>query len=135
MTSLTERLCIRLKRPIRFAIVGVLNTLVGLAIIFGGKYFLGMGDVAANVAGYAVGLMVSFLLNSAWTFEYGGPKLAAAARFLGVFGVSYVLNLAMVVGLIELAGVNGYLAQLAGMPVYMVCFFLLSRGYAFRHRA
>src|SRR3546814_17340484 len=95
MTSLTQRLHIRFKRPIRFVIVGVLNTLVGLGIIFGGKYFLGMGDVTANIAGYAVGLLVSFTLNYAWTFEYSGPKLAAAVRFLMVFGVSYILNTAM----------------------------------------
>jgi putative flippase GtrA len=135
MTSLTHRLQIRFKRPIRFVIVGVLNSLVGLAIIYGCKYFLGMGDMAANIVGYAVGLTVSFVLNSAWTFEYRGPKLAAAGRFLGVFAISYVVNLATVMGLIHLAGVNSYLAQAAGMPVYTICFYLLSRAYAFRQPA
>lgn len=122
----------RFKRPIRFVIVGVLNTLVGLAVIYGCKYFLGMGDVAANIIGYAVGLTVSFVLNSSWTFEYSGPKLAAAGRFLVVFAISYGVNLATVMGLIHLAGVNSYLAQAAGMPVYTICFYLLSRVYAFR---
>lgn len=132
MTSSADRLHRRFKRPIRFVIVGVVNTLVGLGIIYGCKYFLGMGDLAANVAGYAVGLTVSFVLNSSWTFEYRGPQLAAAIRFLAVFAVSYLLNLATVMGLIHLAAVNGYIAQAAGMPVYTVCFYLLSRSYAFR---
>ncbi len=135
MTSLTHRLHVRFKRPLRFVVVGVLNTLVGLAVIYGCKYFLGLGDVAANVAGYAVGLTVSFVLNSSWTFGYTGPKLAAAARFLGVFAVSYGVNLGTVMGLIHLAGMNSYLAQAAGMPVYTICFYLLSRSYAFREPA
>lgn len=132
MTSLTHRLQVRFKRPLRFVVVGVLNTLVGLAVIYGCKYFLGLGDLAANIAGYAVGLTVSFVLNSSWTFGYTGPKLAAAARFLAVFAVSYVVNLGTVMGLIHLAGANSYLAQAAGMPVYTICFYLLSRAYAFR---
>lgn len=135
MVQLAEALHHRFKRPLRFVIVGVVNTLVGLAIIYGCKYFLAMADVPANVVGYAVGLSVSFVLNSSWTFEYRGPKLAAAGRFLIVFLVSYVVNLATVMGLIHLGGVNSYLAQAAGMPVYTACFYLLSRSYAFRSRS
>lgn len=132
MTSLMEALQTRLKRPFRFVVVGVVNTAVGLGIIYGCKYFLDMNNVLANILGYAVGVTVSFVLNSSWTFEYRGPKLVAAARFLVVFLISYLVNLATVMGLIHLAGVNSYVAQAAGMPVYTVCFYLLSRFYAFR---
>ena len=107
---------------------------VGSGIICGCKYFLDMNDVLANILGDAVGLTVSFALNSTWTFEYHGPKLSAAVRFLVVFLISYLVNLATVVGLIHLAGVNSYVVQAAGMPVYAVCFYLLSRTYAFRPR-
>ncbi len=122
----------RFRQPIRFVIVGAINTLVGLGVIYGCKYFAGFGDLPANIVGYAIGLTVSFFLNSSWTFAYRGPRLPAAARFLAVFAVSYLANLATVMGLIHIAGVNGYLAQAAGTPIYTVCFYLLSRFYAFR---
>lgn len=132
MTAIMEAVQGRLKRPFRFVVVGLLNTAVGLGVIYGCKFFLEFGNVLANVVGYACGITVSFLLNSSWTFEYRGPKLAAAARFLVVFLISYLVNLATVLGLIHLGGVNSYLAQALGMPVYTVCFYLLSQTYAFR---
>lgn len=132
MTSLMEALQTRFKRPFRFVVVGLVNTAVGLGIIYGCKYFLDMNNVLANILGYAVGVTVSFVLNSSWTFEYRGPMLVAAARFLVVFLISYLVNLATVMGLIHLAEVNSYVAHAAGMPVYTVCFYLLSRFYAFR---
>ena len=134
MTPIMEALQTRLKRPFRFVVVGLVNTAVGLIIIYGCKYFLDMNNVLANVLGYAVGLVVSFALNASWTFGYQGPMLSAAGRFLVAFLISYLVNLATVMALIHLAGVNSYLAQAAGMPVYTVCFYLLSRTYAFRTR-
>jgi putative flippase GtrA len=79
MVQLVEALHHRFKRPLRFVVGGVINTVVGLGIIYGCKYFLEMNNVLANIAGYVVGLTVSFALNSTWTFEYRGPKLSAMA--------------------------------------------------------
>lgn len=81
MTAIMEAVQGRLKRPFRFVVVGLLNTAVGLGVIYGCKFFLEFGNVLANVVGYACGITVSFLLNSSWTFEYRGPKLAAAAEY------------------------------------------------------
>ena len=39
----------------RYLATGVLNTLVGLGVIYGAMYFLGMGNAAANALGYSVG--------------------------------------------------------------------------------
>lgn len=129
-----EALHTRFKRPLRFVVVGLVNTVVGLAIVYACKYFLAMNDIVANGLGYVVGVTVSFILNLTWTFEYRGTKLAAAGRFLIAFLIAYLVNLATVMALIHLAGVNSYLAQAAGLPVYIVCFYLLSRAYAFRTR-
>lgn len=113
--------------------VGVINTLAGLSLIYGSKYFLGAGDAIANVAGYTAGLILSFVLNSSWTFDYRGSRWRALARFVAAFAVSWLANLAVVMPAIHLLGINSYLAHLAGMPVYTVCFYVLSRWYVFRH--
>lgn len=117
---------------IRFLLVGVVNTLVGLVVIFGLKFFLQAGDVLANAAGYLVGLSVSFLLNRSWTFRHRGNVGGAAVRFFAAFIIAYAINLSVVLTLIEWWSVNGYLAQALGVPPYTVTFFLLSKYFAFR---
>jgi putative flippase GtrA len=116
----------------RFLLVGVVNTAFGLGTIFALKALAGWGDVPANVAGYAVGLCVSFVLNRHWTFAHRGDWRPALVRFLLVFAVAYVANLAVLLALRDPAGVGNHAAHVAGMVVYTVIFFVGSRAFAFR---
>ena len=125
----------RARQPLRFAAVGVVNTTVTLAVIYGAKYFLALGDAPANLAGYVIGLLVSFLLNSAWTFAYRGEVIAALVRFCLAFALSYCLNLSVVLFLIQSVQFNDYLSHLAGMPIYTACFFLTCKFFVFRESA
>jgi putative flippase GtrA len=118
----------------RFLLVGVLNTVVGLTCIFAAKALLGWGDLAANAGGYAVGLITSFALNRAWTFRDRGRISPALLRFLGAFALAYLANLLTVFGLRDLAGVNSYVAQAAGVVPYTALFFLASRAFVFLDR-
>lgn len=120
---------------IRFLSVGVANTLVGLSIIYAAKWFLAAGDVVANASGYAVGLIVSFTLNSRWTFSYTGPRRAAALKFLGVAAVAYGMNLLTVITAIEMFRINAYVAQALGVPSYTLTSFLLSKYFVFQASA
>jgi len=115
---------------IRFVLVGMVNTLVGLTVIYAAKWFLGAGDVVANASGYCIGLLVSFTLNRSWTFAHIGPAGRAFVTFLGVQGVAYGLNLLCVMGLITY-GVDSYLAQAMGIPPYTIVSYLGSRYLAF----
>jgi putative flippase GtrA len=120
---------------IKFLLVGVANTAIGLSIIFAAKAFAGAGDVAANVAGYAVGLAVSFLLNKRWTFKYHGKRFSSLLRFLAVFAVSYVTNLVTVLSLIGVFGLNSFWSQALGMIPYSALFYIGSRRFAFPEMA
>jgi putative flippase GtrA len=115
----------------RFVVIGVLNTAVGLTVIFGAKALLGWDDLPANVAGYAVGLAASFSLNRRWTFRDRGRVSPALLRFLAAFALAYLANLATVFALRDLAQVDSYLAQAAGAVPYTVLFFLASRALVF----
>jgi putative flippase GtrA len=118
----------------RFAAVGVVNTAIGLTCIFAAKALLGWGDLSANAAGYAVGLVASFALNRSWTFRDHGRISPALLRFLIAFLVAYLANLAMVFALRDLAGVDAYVAQAAGIVPYTALFFLFSRALVFLDR-
>jgi putative flippase GtrA len=116
----------------RFLLVGVANTVVGLSVIYAAKWGLGLGDVAANVAGYAVGVGCSFMLNKRWTFGHQGRALPALGRFLLVFLGAYLANLATVLICIHRFGLDGDWAHIVGIAPYTLLFYIGSRRYALR---
>ena len=117
---------------VRFGIVGVVNTLLGLLVIFGVKWFFGLGDMIANLLGYTVGILVGFALNSRWSFRYGGPIRPALYRFILVLFVAYLANLSVVLVFIYGFGLNSYLSQAAGIIPYAVVLYLGSYLFAFK---
>jgi putative flippase GtrA len=118
----------------RFVSVGLVNTLVGLAVIYAAKWFFQFEDVPANVLGYSVGLLLSFILNSRWTFAYRGPKLSALAKFLFVALLAYAANLVTVLVAIHCFNLNGYAAQATGVVPYTLISYLASKYLVFRRR-
>jgi putative flippase GtrA len=115
----------------RFAAVGVLNTLIGLAAIYAGLAWLGLGDAAANFFGYCIGWCVSFGLNRSYTFRHRGKVGSSMLRFLLVSAVAYSANLGMVLFVHRTLGVDVYFAQLFGVATYTTVAFLGSYYYAF----
>jgi putative flippase GtrA len=83
-------------QPVKFVLVGVSNTFVGLGTIYAMKSLLGLGDASSNLIGYGVGLSWSFWLNRSWTFEHREHPGRALVRFFAVALVAYVVNLAAV---------------------------------------
>lgn len=119
---------------LKYLLAGVANTLITLSVIYLLKWSGTCGDVVANLSGYCIGLTVSFIINSRWTFRHSGPVGPAALRFLVVVGVAYLGNLATVLAAIQWIGLNSYLAQALGVPPYVVLGYLGSRHFAFRAR-
>jgi putative flippase GtrA len=119
-------------RPIKFGLVGVGNTAFGLTVIYLCKA-AGMADVPANVAGYACGLILSFQLNKAWTFgDSGKMRTWLAVGFAGAFVVAYASNLAVLVFLLNVVGLNSYLAQAMSLLAYTTVFYVLSAFFVLR---
>lgn len=116
----------------RFAVVGVLNTTAGLGAIYGARA-LGLDEVPANAAGYALGLALSFTLNRRWTFRQRGPLPALALRFAVVTLFAWLLNLAVLLVLLRW-DVAGALAQAGAVATYTVASYLGLRCWAFADR-
>jgi putative flippase GtrA len=116
----------------RFVSVGIVNTFTGLAVIYAAKWFFQFEDVSANVLGYSIGLLLSFALNSRWTFAYRGPRLSPLFKFLLVALVAYAANLLTVLIAIQYFDPNGYLAQATGVVPYALITYLASKYFVFR---
>jgi putative flippase GtrA len=117
---------------IKYLLVGVANTLVGLGTIYLAMYFLRLEIVQANALGYSVGILLSFALNKAWTFSSNDHIIYSFLRYLVVLAVAYIANLATVLFSNSHFGLNPYIAQALGIIPYTAIGFLGSRYFAFR---
>lgn len=116
---------------LRFATVGVLNTLVGYAVIFLCMYGLGLSPVVSNVIGYGFGLTTSFTLNRSYTFRSKAAVGPQVVRFLVFFGLAYLVNLGVLIGMTQYLGVGGGISQIVAGVAYSSVFFLLSHYFVF----
>lgn len=95
-----------LQQVAKFAIVGVLNTLVDFAVFQTLNLTLGW-VYAAQVAGYTFGVINSYLWNSNWTFrEQRTRSLREMALFLLVNLASLGVSLGMIWILRDLVGIT-----------------------------
>ena len=118
-------------RPLRFGVVGAINTAVGMAVILLGITF-GLNDVSANVAGYAAGLTLSFLLNRHWTFRHADRIDAGLVlRYLTAFLLAYAINIAIVMAFVSYGFTHNILVHLMGMAIYTIVFYLACARFVF----
>jgi putative flippase GtrA len=115
---------------LRFCVVGLLNTVIGLTAIFALMFLFRAPPGVANAVGYGVGLSLSYVLNRAWTFR-APPRTGSLRKYVSVVGICYLLNLLTVLAAISLASLNPYLAQLLGMGIYTLCMFIGCRWFVF----
>lgn len=95
-----------IRQMVKFAIVGVLNTLVDFAVFQSLNLTLGW-VYAAQVAGYTFGVINSYLWNSNWTFrEHRTRSLREMAMFLLVNLASLGVSLGMIWLLREVIGLS-----------------------------
>lgn len=119
---------------LRFVAVGLANTATGLGLIYAGRA-LGMGEVAANACGYALGGLLSFALNRQWTFDHRGAWLASATKFLLVVLAAWLTNLATLLELMRW-GIAAAFAQAIAVVPYTLVSFVGCRQWVFpRHSA
>ncbi|MGI8728262.1 MAG: GtrA family protein [Solirubrobacterales bacterium] len=112
----------------QFAVVGGSGYLINLAVF---AALIGLADLhhlAAAVGAFAVAVTNNFLLNRIWTFRSQGARDHhagfQAARFFAVSIVGLAVNLLILTGLVDLAGVaelpSQAVAVAAATPVNFV---------------
>lgn len=131
---------------IRFLIVGVLNTLVGTAVMFGLYNVVGLhkwGQVGywlSTIGNYTVGSVVSFFLNKHFTFKNKEKGKAVVIRFVINIAVCMTLAYGIAQKCVELAlaetflseQLQGNIAMLVGMGLFVLLNYFGQRFFAFR---
>lgn len=117
---------------VKFGLVGAVNTLVGMGVIFIAWHFFGFGDLAANLLGYAVGFFCSYILNRLWTFSDRGEVWRSFWRFALVCAVAYAANLLVLFTMRSLMGPESFMPHVFGSITYTIIGYAGSRYFAFR---
>jgi putative flippase GtrA len=114
---------------LRFAAVGVSNTLITLA-----SYALGIRAglpyLIAGALSYALGGVNGFAVNRTWTFGHRGRIAPAAARYGAVTALGIAANLALLHAAIS-TGIPRSLGEVAAIAPVTLLTFALNRAWAF----
>ncbi len=116
---------------LRYNLIGIVNTLLGFSIIFF-LMFSGVSATVSNAIGYAIGAVLSYYLNSKYTFKSKNKGKMQALKFFMVLGLSYLLNFITLQWLLGFA--NPYVAQLISAAVYTLSSFILAKLFVFKEK-
>jgi len=130
---------------VKYCIVGVLNTLVTLGVIYLCKSLLGWNLYVSNALGYICGVVNSFVCNRQWVFHSHGHYGREALKFIVGFLLCYGLQFIVVWMLTSTYGkydfrilgivLSGYgIATLIGNVVYTLANFVYNRMVTFTAR-
>lgn len=124
---------------LRFALVGVINTLVGTAIMLFCYNVLNMTYWWSSAANYFFASILSYFLNKNFTFHYGKTDMKSIIRFLLNIVVCYVIAYGLAKPMVRwmLSGttqaIQENVAMIVGTILFVIINFTGQRFYAFRH--
>ncbi|VAW55446.1 hypothetical protein MNBD_GAMMA05-2478 [hydrothermal vent metagenome] len=114
----------------RYTGSGVANTVVGFFVILSAMA-VGFSPVISNVAGYAIGFILGFVLSKKFIFRSDGHFLTESVRYLLAFIVSFFLNLLVLHLAITYLSIHAVASQLIAAVAYTICMYILTRFFVF----
>jgi putative flippase GtrA len=79
------------REVVTFSIIGVINTILGLAVMLGLYNLLHTGYWISSAISYVVGSIVSYVLNKKYTFRYTGDTVGTLMKFAINIAVCYII--------------------------------------------
>ena len=121
------------KQAIRFAMVGIINTLIDFVIYFGITRGTSLDSVAAaKFLAFLGGTVSSFFLNRSFTFQMKSKfNLGEVLRFYSVISLSLVVNVAIMTLLTSVLGIYDLVALLMTTVFTFAVSYTLTRAWVF----
>lgn len=126
------------EKLLKFLLVGVINTLVGTAIMFGLYNLAHMSYWLSSAANYILTSILSFFLNKYFTFKSKGSSAKEILRFALNIAVCYAIAYGLAQPLVEwlladaVATVRDNVAMLVGMCLFTGLNYVGQRLFAFK---
>jgi putative flippase GtrA len=116
----------------RFAIIGVLATIVHIAIVWVLISHAGLFPIVANLLAFLVAFILSFSGHYYWTFYSRSDRMQALRRFFVISGSAFVLNNIVLTGLLSIEIITAVMAAIYAAFLIPVFTFILSRLWVFK---
>ena len=133
---------------VKYNLVGIMNTLITLLVVWVLHQLLDWNLELSNFLGFIAGGCNSYLMNRIWNFKSQNEKKGEVLRFLVVFLCAYGLNLIVLEGCVYgfenfgwLTGFKDFVAQfmkpsyfanLIANVVYVLASFTLYKKWVFK---
>lgn len=128
------------EKLLKFIIVGIINTLVGMAIMFSLYNIFNCGYWFSSAANYVLTSILSYVLNRRFTFGSTGSVLRTALRFALNIALCYLLAYGIAKPLVwellasSTQSVRDNFSMLAGMVLFTAFNYAGQRFFAFREK-
>ena len=125
---------------LKFILVGVVNTLVGTAVMFFCFNVLAWSYWVSSALNYMVGSIVSYLLNKRYTFQQKGHDWHTVWKFIVNVSVCYVLAYGLAKPFVAwmfsgvTTNIQGNAALFVGMVLFVGFNYIGQRFWAFSTR-
>lgn len=118
------------RRAARFAVVGVGNTVITLAL-YALLVSLGIHYAAAAAIAWSAGALNGYSWNRIWTFSRAAHRATMMGKYLAVavFGLS--LNTALLALLVAGLGAGEFVGEIVALPIVVLTTFSLNRHWTF----
>jgi len=120
-----------LPRPLRFLLVGALNTGLSYAL-YAALVYAGLGIALASFVALLAGIVWGYATQGRWVF--GHRSAAAFVRFVGVWALIYAVYVATVLAAGRF-GVGAYGGGLIATPLVAALSYALQSRFVFRPAA
>ena len=141
LTSLKDKIGLFTDKTfMKFVIVGVINTIVGTAIMFVFYNVFHLSYWISSASNYFFGSICSYILNKHFTFQYHEQGWASLFRFTINIIICYLLAYGLAKPLIHwiLSGstkiIQENVSMLLGMCLFIVFNYLGQRFFAFKSK-
>ena len=118
------------RQLLSFGAVGVIANALTYALYLA-LTSAGVGHKTAMTLVFATTVTATYLLNRRWTFEHRGALMQSAQRYVGIYALAYVGNLAALALLVDVANLPHRLVMLALIAATACAMFLLQKFWVF----
>ena len=134
---LKRPLAARLWQFIKFGVVGASNTLLSLGMYQLCVNVFGLNYLLANAIGFFLSVTNAYYWNNRYVFGQGEKKSAREhmrgyAKSLAAYGGAFLLDSALLVFWVEIAGVSEPLAPVLNLMITVPVNFLVNKYWTFR---
>lgn len=121
------------KQFIKFGIVGILNTLIGLGIYYIFIYIDVSLYIAGNTVGFIAGVLNSYYWNNKYVFSKSEEgHLGPLMRTFAAYGGTFLLGTALLFIMVQYLHISEWIAPLINLAVTIPLNFLLNKFWAFK---